>query len=55
MWKPVIEPDFGQERFLTDNPTNLFKIGDFMRIPILAGVTKYELLKHTISKFFLLF
>lgn len=42
IWKPVIEPDFGQERFLTNDPTELFQAGKFMRIPIIAGITKDE-------------
>ena len=56
LWKPVVEPDFGQERFLTEDPTTLFKRGDFARVPILAGITKYfldpaicELLESSIS------
>lgn len=51
IWKPVIEPDFGQERFLTEDPTKLFKNGDFMRIPIIAGITKLEDLEYPVSKF----
>lgn len=50
LWKPVIEPDFGRERFLTEDPTSLFKRGDFASVPILAGITKYEILYHAISK-----
>lgn len=50
LWLPVIEPDFGQERFLTDNPANLFKRGDFARVPVLAGIAKYEFLHPAISK-----
>lgn len=50
LWKPVIEADFGQERFLTDDPTKLFQRGDIARVPILAGITKYEILQPAISK-----
>lgn len=50
LWKPVIEPDFGQERFLTDHPSKLFQSGNFMRVPILAGISKYEYLQPAISK-----
>lgn len=50
LWKPVVEPDFGQERFLTDDPTKLIQRGDFSRVPILAGITKFELLQSAISK-----
>lgn len=42
LWKPVVEKDHGQERFLTDNPTRLFRQGRFHRVPVMAGITKYE-------------
>ncbi|CAO1378626.1 unnamed protein product [Diamesa serratosioi] len=42
LWYPVIEPDFGQERFLTDDPTKLFRDGNFERVPIISGVTNDE-------------
>lgn len=42
IWTPVVEPDFGQERFLTDNPTRLFRLGRFHKVPIIAGVTELE-------------
>lgn len=51
LWKPVIEPDFGQERFLTDDPTKLFKSGQFMHVPVLAGISKYELLHPAICEY----
>lgn len=50
LWKPVIEPDFGQERFLTDDPTKLFASGEFMHVPVLTGITKYEFLYPAIGK-----
>ncbi|XP_063700565.1 juvenile hormone esterase-like [Culicoides brevitarsis] len=42
LWEPVIEPNFGQERFLTHDPTELFQAGKFMKIPIISGITKDE-------------
>ncbi|KAG5678815.1 hypothetical protein PVAND_008449 [Polypedilum vanderplanki] len=39
---PVIEPDLGQERFLKAEPSELFKNGNFLRVPILIGITAYE-------------
>lgn len=48
MWKPVIEPDFGQERFLVDDPTESFRNGNFAKFPIIAGTTQYELLNPTL-------
>lgn len=42
IWTPVIEEDYGQERFLTDDPVKLIKEGHFLNIPIVAGITKNE-------------
>ncbi|XP_045478007.1 uncharacterized protein LOC123683151 [Harmonia axyridis] len=42
VWKPVIEPDFGQERFLTDHPIKLALQGKFRKMPMLAGITNQE-------------
>lgn len=50
VWMPVVEPDFGQERFLTEDPAISFKKGNFARVPILAGIAKYEFLHPAISK-----
>lgn len=50
IWYPVIEKDFGQERFLTENPTKLMRQGRFMRIPVIAGVTEFEFLGPAIGK-----
>lgn len=50
IWYPVIEKDFGQERFLTENPTKLMRQGRFMRIPVIAGVTEYEFLGPAIGR-----
>lgn len=50
LWLPVVEIDFGQERFLTEDPTVLFKRGNFAHVPILAGIAKYEFLHPAISE-----
>lgn len=42
VWTPVIEEDFGQDRFLTDHPINLVTSGRFMKVPVLTGVTEHE-------------
>lgn len=42
IWLPVVEPDLGQERFLTDDPTRLFRLGRFYRVPVMAGITELE-------------
>ncbi|GLV44898.1 uncharacterized protein CBL_14529 [Carabus blaptoides fortunei] len=41
-WMPVIEPDFGQERFLTEDPNDLFQKGKTAQVPFMAGVNTYE-------------
>lgn len=49
LFKPVVELDFGQERFMVDNPTKLFEEGNFARVPIVAGITEYEFLGPAIG------
>ncbi|XP_037041115.1 esterase E4-like isoform X2 [Bradysia coprophila] len=41
-WTPLIEDDFGQERFLTDDPSVLFRQGNFSRVSTIAGITDHE-------------
>lgn len=43
-WFPVIEEDFGQERFLIDQPVELFSKGNFSRVPLIIGRTQDEFL-----------
>lgn len=50
LWSPVVEPDFGQERFLTDDPVRLFRSGRFQRVPILAGITELEFMTPAVGK-----
>lgn len=42
LWMPVVEDDFGQERFFTDQPNNLFKNGNFAKVPVIVGITADE-------------
>ncbi|XP_055595421.1 juvenile hormone esterase-like [Uranotaenia lowii] len=49
LWKAVIEPDFGQERFLDQDPTEAYLKGNFMKIPLLAGITKDEFAGPAVS------
>ncbi|KAF5303743.1 hypothetical protein FQR65_LT18959 [Abscondita terminalis] len=42
LWTPVIELDFGQERFLTEHPIVSGLNGKFANVPIMAGVTSEE-------------
>ncbi|KAK5641618.1 hypothetical protein RI129_010165 [Pyrocoelia pectoralis] len=41
-WLPVIEPDCGQERFLTDHPVKLLLRGEFEKVPVITTVTAEE-------------
>ncbi|XP_055371594.1 juvenile hormone esterase-like [Condylostylus longicornis] len=41
-WNYEIEQDFGQERFIIENPTVLFEKGEFNRVSVIAGITKDE-------------
>ena len=51
LFKPVIEQDFGQERFLVEDPTCSIESGDFAKVEILTGITEYEFLFPAISKY----
>ncbi|KAK5641626.1 hypothetical protein RI129_010173 [Pyrocoelia pectoralis] len=42
IWAPVIEPDFGQERFLTEHPLRSVLKGNFAKVPIITGITTEE-------------
>ncbi|XP_077282138.1 esterase E4-like [Temnothorax americanus] len=43
IWTPVVEPEVhGIERFLPEQPGELFKKGKFHKVPLIAGVTKDE-------------
>ncbi|RZC35343.1 COesterase domain containing protein, partial [Asbolus verrucosus] len=42
IWSPVIEEDFGHERFLPEHPVKLIEEGSFAEIPIIMEVTKDE-------------
>lgn len=41
-WMPVIEEDFGQERFLLENPYKTIQSSNIQRVPIIIGITEYE-------------
>ncbi|XP_022903448.2 esterase FE4-like isoform X1 [Onthophagus taurus] len=42
LWMPVIEPDFGQERFLVEHPIKSVVNKRVADVPLLIGVTKDE-------------
>lgn len=50
IYKPVVEEDFGQERFLTHDPVCLMESGEFHHVPIIAGITEFEFLFPAIGK-----
>lgn len=52
LWKPVVEKDFGQERFLPDDPTQLLQRGDFARVPIITGITEHEFVGTAVGTVF---
>ncbi|KAI8115166.1 Venom carboxylesterase-6 [Lucilia cuprina] len=49
LWKPVVERDFGQERFLIEDPVKSYQNGEFMKIPIITGMTKDEFVGPAIN------
>nr|XP_023020747.1 esterase FE4-like [Leptinotarsa decemlineata] len=42
VWGPVIEGNFGQQRFLTDHPIRLIMNGQFQKVPFITGQTHDE-------------
>lgn len=42
LWGPVIEPDFGQQRFLVESPTDSFLRENFSKVVTMAGMVKSE-------------
>ncbi|BFF90237.1 venom carboxylesterase-6 [Drosophila madeirensis] len=43
-WQVVIEEDFGQERFLVEDPYTTALRGDFYKVPLITGITEFEFL-----------
>lgn len=47
-WSPwIVEPDLGQERFMIDDPSTLFRAGNFSRVNVMAGITDLEFASPT--------
>lgn len=42
LWTPVIELDFGQERFLIENPVESVLKGDFVKVPVIGGLPEFD-------------
>lgn len=49
-WFPVIEDNFGQERFLIEDPSETFRSGKFNKVPIIIGRTEHEFQDRTESE-----
>lgn len=49
-WLPVVEPDFGQERFMPDDPVKIIESRNFTLVPILIGRTTDEFVSPVLSK-----
>lgn len=47
--------DFGQNRFLTEDPAKLFQNGNFTKVPVMIGVTADEFIDITPREFTNLF
>ncbi|GBP64399.1 Esterase FE4 [Eumeta japonica] len=46
-WRPVVEPDLGQPRFLPATPEQLISEGHVVDVPIIMGITEYEFLRNS--------
>lgn len=46
----MIEPELGQERFLTDHPVRLILQDKFAKVPIMTGVTRDEFSYSALGK-----
>ncbi|KAF5306936.1 hypothetical protein FQA39_LY00166 [Lamprigera yunnana] len=49
IWLPVIEQDFGQQRFLPAHPVELMQNDQFAKVPFLTGVTTDEFVKQAFN------
>ncbi|XP_063699252.1 juvenile hormone esterase-like [Culicoides brevitarsis] len=47
-WSPVVEKDFGQERFLVEQPLESFEKGNYAKVSLIAGVTRDELVENAV-------
>uniref|UniRef100_A0A0A1XAI2 Carboxylic ester hydrolase n=1 Tax=Zeugodacus cucurbitae TaxID=28588 RepID=A0A0A1XAI2_ZEUCU len=51
IYLPVVERDFGQDRFLTENPFDSLNRGEFSKVPILIGFTSGEFCQSAVDIF----
>ena len=52
VWMPVVEADFGQERFFVEDPSATFRKGKFNKVPVIAGRTADEFISSVPCKKF---
>lgn len=50
-WRPVVESDFGQERFFGEDPVKIISDGNFTKVPIIIGRTTDEFVSDVPGKF----
>ena len=50
IWRPVIEKDFGQERFLSQHPDEVFKDPKVPKKPVMIGITEDEMTYYVPGK-----
>lgn len=50
IWTPVIEGEFGQQRFLPQHPVQLLNSGKFTKVPFISGITADEFAERAFSK-----
>lgn len=51
-WLPVIEGDYGQDRFLVEDPNESFRVGRFQKVNVLVGVTADEFISPAAGEIF---
>ncbi|KAH0819908.1 hypothetical protein GEV33_002883 [Tenebrio molitor] len=49
-WSPIVERNYGQEPFIEKPPLNLYRRGNFEKVPVMAGITKDEFAGLAIGK-----
>lgn len=50
IWAPVIEADYGQQRFLPEHPVQILNSGKFAKVPFISGITSDEFADRAFSK-----
>lgn len=53
-WRIVVEEDFGQERFLIEDPFKTARRGDFYKVPLITGITELEFQSGAFCRYYLM-